>query len=60
MQRYPSSQSIKDVEKLIFNYHRLCRGSRLVECAFGILSEICRTYFAEDLELNPKMSPQLF
>lgn len=44
MRPFPGSQSIQDVEKRIFNY-RLCRTRRLVECAFGILSQTFRIYF---------------
>uniref|UniRef100_UPI001478F110 protein ALP1-like n=1 Tax=Osmia lignaria TaxID=473952 RepID=UPI001478F110 len=38
MRPYPGSKSIEDNEKRIFNY-RLCKGRRLVECAFGMLSQ---------------------
>lgn len=43
MRPYPGTQSIEDIEKRIFNY-RLCRARRLVECAFGILSQTFRIY----------------
>lgn len=42
MRPYPRSNVLDD-EKRIFNY-RLSRGRRLVECAFGILSQTFRVY----------------
>ncbi|XP_022909476.2 uncharacterized protein [Onthophagus taurus] len=43
MRPYPGSKNVEDNAKRIFNY-RLCRGRRLVECAFGILSQTFRVY----------------
>ncbi|XP_050303682.1 uncharacterized protein LOC126741326 [Anthonomus grandis grandis] len=43
MRPYPGLKNAEDNEKRIFNY-RLCRGRRLVECAFDILSQTFRIY----------------
>lgn len=57
MRPYPGAQSIEDVEKRIFNY-RLSRARRLVECAFGILSQTFRIYNRR-LKADPKNVNQI-
>lgn len=52
MRPYPGLKNVEDNEKRIFNY-RLCRGRRLVECAFGILSQTFRVYQSR-LIANPE------
>ncbi|CAH2083600.1 unnamed protein product [Euphydryas editha] len=51
MRPYPKA-NVQDDEKIIFNY-RLCRGRRLVECAFGILSQTFRVY-CRRLKADPR------
>lgn len=57
MRPYSGAQSKEDIEKRIFNY-RLCRARRLVECAFGILSQTFRIY-CRRLKADPQNVNQI-
>ncbi|KAK5647943.1 hypothetical protein RI129_002835 [Pyrocoelia pectoralis] len=57
MRPFPGAQSVEDVEKRIFNY-RLCSVRRLVECAFGILSQTFRIY-CRRLKADPQNVNQI-
>lgn len=54
---YPSQQSINDDKKRHFNY-RLCRARRVVENAFGILSQKFRMYNRR-MHLKPEFAEKI-
>lgn len=54
---YPSQQTIADVKKRHFNY-RLCRARRVVENAFGILSQKFRIYNRR-MHLRPEYAEKI-
>lgn len=52
MRPYPGSQTEHDEHKRIFFNYRLSRARRMVECAFGILTQTFRLYLRK-LKANP-------